>query len=628
MGLPTKANVSRPEGWGYDALLEYGDTDAESLYLRLAPGPGRTMRLDSSVSPDNEAPNLSTNPEEMRSESGRSYGRDDFTGGEGLDYAHRRGNDERDASRFWVSSGINIDPPEGGESREIKLLHQTESIRSEDAGGIQRSSLVRIGTTLYAISSNSTQVDITSDPTASSPTFSTESPGGTGDILDLTHVGGELYALHADGNVYKRTTGGSWSNVWSSTFERIWGVKGRLIAARDDGALFSDDDASTVLHTLPSGESWTDAVDAGAAVLVGATDGYIYIFSEENGELVLKGQTLIEGEQISALGYAQGLIFIGTKEPTTAGGAIGRLWRAAFVGIRIREGQVLRKWGDASATVDHSPKRIIGSREAVYTAIRHQDDSETQVWKYHLVTGAVSQNVVQSSDGVSHGLAIVDDRLFFNIDGQGIYREDADDYVSSGYVIGPAADFFTAAKKAWVGARLQTGSVPSDSQVDLYYSTDIAALEDPSHSSWTSIITATNASPGAGVETPITGVESRYLLVKVVLSANTGTSSTPTVLAYSVRGLARSTEEDVPLIINVSDRLEIPGKRPQTINGIGDAVYEKLLDIKAKAVTLTLLRPDKVYKGQLLALSAPIEHIPERGSPTVYCQAVVRGQLQ
>jgi len=620
VALPTKVNVSRPEAWGYEALIEYGTTDAESLYLRLAPGPGRQMLLESGRTRD-DVPDLSTNPSELRGESGRSFGRDDFTGGEGLDYAHRRDAQERDPSRFWASSGVDIDPPEGGETREIKLLKATSSVRTEDAGGVNRAPLRHIGTVLYGVSSDATLVDRSTDLGAA---WATEDPGSTGNITDLTTLGDEVYAVRG-GDIRKRNSAGTWSLETSAqTFIRAWGVKGRIIASTEPstgGVLYSSDDYTTILHTLPSGETWNDIVDAGAAILAAASDGYIYTFVEENGVLVLKGQTLVAETPVS-LAYSQGLLFIGTSEATSAGGNVGRLYRAVFVGIRIREAQVLRKWGDGTTTVDQSPKRIIPTREAIWTAI--QASSETQVWKYHLVTGAVSRDLNIAVAGLGQGIVSLDDRILVNVKGHGIYRE-ATTFASTGFVISPAADFFNAAKKAWVGARLPPGSVPAGTQVELFYSTDPAALEDSSHASWTSIITATNASPGDGAETPITGVESRYIIGKVVLTPNGANTSTPTVLSFSFRGLLQTTEEDVPLVVNISDRLELPGRKPLTVNGAGDAVYEKLLDIKGDAVTLTLLRPDKIYKGQIRTISAPIQAMPRKGSPT---QVTVRGQLQ
>lgn len=625
--LPTKANVSRPEAWGYDALIEYGDLAAESLYLRSAAGPGRAMQLQT-VEVEERGPDTAANPEDMRAESGETFSRSDFTGGEGLDRAHRRNGTPQDWSRYWDSRNIDITPAKAGEAEELKLLHSTSSLRAAGVG-VDRTALVRIGTTLYGIVSSATLVDRTANPTATTPTWTTEDPGGTGDIQDLAALGDELYSSQATtGGIRKRSSAGTWA-AWSDLAgaTRLWAVKGRIIASV--GATLYEARAaagSVQLHTLPSGQTWNDVIDAGGAILAAASDGQVYVFAEQAGDLVLKGQTDFPGEVPTAIGYAQGLVFIGTGQPTTTGGRIGRLYRSILVGLRLREAQVLREWGTGTATLDHSPKRIIGTREAVYTGII-EDGTETHLWKYHLETGGLSRDLILAASGLVHGLAVVDDRMFATVFGSGLWRENTT-YASSGYLIGPLADFFSAARKVWVGGRLQTNSVPTGTQVVLAYSTNPAALEAPTHASWVNLITATAASPGEGTETAISEVESRYLTGKLTLTPNGAATSTPTVLAFAFRGLSIPTEVDYSLPINISDRLELPGRKPLTVNGVGDAVYEALSDLIGQSVTLTLLRPDEVVIGQLRTLSSPISQLPRRGSPTVYALLTVRGQRQ
>ncbi|MFQ5524593.1 MAG: hypothetical protein ACE5F5_13645, partial [Acidimicrobiia bacterium] len=544
MPLPTKANVSRPEAWGYDALIEFGPTDADSLYLRVAAGPGRQARFDT-VDPQQKGPSTSATPEDMRPESGEIFSRSNFSGGEGLDRAHRRDSTERDWTRFWDSRNIDITPARAGQAEEIKLLHSTSLLRAVDVAGIQRSALVRLGGALYGVISDDTQVDRTADPTATTPTWTVEDPHAgqpVEPIRDLASLGDELYAAFDTSGIHKRDAAGTWTHWSDQDAHRIWGVKGRILSAKgttlyEAGATTT----STLLHTLASGETWNDVVDAGGAILAAASDGYIYAFVETDGVLSLKGQTRTEGEVPTALGYAQGLVFIGTSEDTTAGGKIGRLWRALLIGLRLREAQVLRQWGDGTETRDRSPKRIISTREAIWTALI-EDGTETHLWRYHLETGGLVRDLILGASSVAEGLAVFDDRLFVNLTSSGLYREDTT-YASSGYLIGPLADFYNAAPKAWMGARLQTGSVPSGAQVVLAYSTDPAAIEDSTHSSWTNIITATNASPGDSTETPISDVQSRYLAGKLTLTPDGTNANTPSALAYAFRGLPLPTED-------------------------------------------------------------------------------------
>lgn len=620
MALPTKANVTRPIAHGYDALLEYGPNDADSLYLRLATSPSRELRLVT-VDPDSvsRVPDLSSSPEDMRPETGTTYSRSDFTGGEGLDRAHDRASTERDWSRFWDSRNVDITPAKGGAVSEIKLLHETASLRAADADNL-RGSLLRLGSSVYGIISAQNRVDRSDDPTASTPTWSVEDPGGTGDVADIAALGNLVYA--AQNTIRQRATNGTWSSWSDLDADRIWSVKGRIVAAVGT-ALYEAraSSGSLLLHTLASGETWNDVADAGPAVLAAASDGYLYSFAEEDGELVLRRQTLIEGEQPTALGVAHGLIFVGTGQPTTAGGKIGRLIRAAFVGLQLRDAQVIRTWGDGSSTADLAPKRIISDRESVWTAV--PDGSETHLWRYHLATAGLVRDLIVGADGQAEGLCVIDDRMFVSLRGEALYRE-ATTYAATGYVIGPIADFFNAAPKTWVGARLTTGSVPTDTGVVLAYTTTPGSLETPS-SGWTNIITATPAAPGASIEEPITGVQARYLAGKVTLTPNGAKTATPTVLAFSFRALPIPTEEDFSIPVNISDRIEAPHRKPVKVKNLGKEVYEALIDLKGRNIVLTLLRTEEELTGQLRSIGTPIYGQPERGSVTVYTLITIRG---
>ena len=57
-------------------------------------------------------------------------------------------------------------------------------------------------------------------------------------------------------------------------------------------------------------------------------------------------------------------------------------------------------------------------------------------------------------------------------------------FENEGYVIMPAADFFTAESKQFVGAEISTNALPNDTSVELYYSTKFEALDNPNDSSF------------------------------------------------------------------------------------------------------------------------------------------------
>lgn len=632
MPVPTKANVSRPAAHGYDCLVEWSDDPADSLYLRLAVGPGRTMAFQT-VEPQDPGPQTAENPEDMRSESGRLFSRSDFTGGEGLDRAHRRNGTDRDWSRFWDSRNVDVTPARQGEPSAVRLLHSASSLRAVGSPHPDRLPAVLVDGTLLTVCNRSDRVDVTSDPTAASPTWTQEDPMAglvDADIMDLTVLGGRVFAAMTStlGVKVRPVGGGTWGPWTADTllYERVWGVKGRVLASTNTGLYETVEGGDSILlMSEPQGVAFIDVVDAGEAILAGATDGNIYIFSETDGELGLQGQVPFPGEEITALGFAAGQVFIGTSESTSAGGRIGRLWRGLMVGLRIRDAQVLRQWGDGTETRDRSPKRIVANRESVWTAVI-EDGTETHLWRYHLSTAGLVRDLILSASGICQGIAAYDDRVFATVENDGLWREDTT-YASEGYLISPLADLYTAVRKAWIGARLATGELPTDTSTALAYSTDPEAIEDAAADSWETVITATSGVPGDDTEHLIIDEESRWIAAKVTLST-ADTIETPKMLSFTLRGLPFPTETDYQIPVNVSDRLELPHRQPKQVAGLGEQVRQSLVALIGKAATVTLLRPDEIVIGQIRGVSEPIEELPKRGSPSVYALLTVRGVRQ
>ncbi len=642
MPLPTKVNVTRPEAWGYDALIEYGPTAADSLYLRLAVGPGRPMQFQT-VDPEPRTPNLSENPEDMRVESGQSFSRSDFGGGEGLRRAHRREGTPRDFTRFYDSKGVNITPSaKAGEAASVTLLKSTTKIRSHNTSSDNFKTIL-VGGSLFTTTSHQ-RVDVSTDPTAGTPTWNSEDPHdseGNQEVQGLTALGGEVYASCASNAIHKRTTGGAWSH-WSDlnpgTPVKLEAVKERILAWWSSQLYEAKAGANSVLlmDTGSSDDYWNGVTDAGSHIVAVNANGYAYMWASEEGELVLQGQTRITAspdEELTAVTAVSGLVFFASRELDSNSLPVGRLYRGVLIGGQIREIQLLRTW--TTAQPNGFPSLLVRTRDAIWWAIQ-SSATTTDVWKYSLTTGGTFRDLeITGTTPAVAALAIVsiDDRLFVHIQSgstaaaSGIWREDTT-FADSGYLISPLADFFSAAAKTWVGARLHTGSLPTGTQVVLAYSTDPAALDDSGHASWTDTITATPAAPGVSAETAITGVEARYAAVKLTLTPDGSNVSTPEVLTFALRGIHQPVEDDYALPVNISDRLELPHRKPLLVNGVGDAVYEKLQTLIGTAVTVTLLRPDESVVGQLRTLSTPVQELPERGSPTTYALLTVRGARQ
>ena len=119
--------------------------------------------------------------------------------------------------------------------------------------------------------------------------------------------------------------------------------------------------------------------------------------------------------------------------------------------------QLIKQWGDGTTTLNQAPYKIISTRDSIYTGIV-DSASKTNLWRYYLPTGGIARDVEFAESGIVEGLAVFSDRIFATVSGGGLYRESTD-YVTTGYIITPLADFFTSEKKQWVGAKLNTNVV-------------------------------------------------------------------------------------------------------------------------------------------------------------------------
>ena len=119
--LPSPANTSEPQAQGFEANLD-------DLYLRFAVGPGRQMNINTAPL-QAQAIQTSETPEDFQQEFGQIYSRTDFSGGSGLDKAHKRNASEMDFSRFWDSSGIDVfSGKQVGQEYKVSLLKSTEEV--------------------------------------------------------------------------------------------------------------------------------------------------------------------------------------------------------------------------------------------------------------------------------------------------------------------------------------------------------------------------------------------------------------------------------------------------------------------------------------------------------------------
>ena len=611
--LPSPANTNAPESQGFEANLD-------DLFLRFAVGPGRQLNINTAPL-QAQAIQTSETPEDFQQEFGQIYSRTDFAGGSGLDKAHRRNAGENDFQRFWDSKGIDVfSGKQVGQEYKVSLLHDTSELSSSTNTNLYMEEMS--GSIFFADSDVLKRIDT---PTATSITVVSETAPSAGNaITGLAVLGTQLYIV-ANGVIYKRTGASTYTTHNShKTFSKIWSMKGRIVASDTAGDLYQVTDSSnpTTMKTLPTGTEWTDLTDGGAVVLGAASDGYIYSFTDESSSLTLKGQTFIEGEVPNAIDAAQGFIFYGTYQ-NTASGKIGRLYRAEITNANnlyvLVNAQLIKQWGSGSNTLNQAPYKIISTRDSIYVGIV-DSASKTNLWRYYLPTGGIARDLEFAESGVVQSISVFADRLFATVSGGGLYRESTN-YVSTGYVITPLADFFTSEKKQWVGAKLNTNVVSSGS-VKLFSSTIAADINSPTAATWSEQVSIFSGT--GGDEEVMTLVDGRWIAGKIELNTDDVTQS-PELLSFAIRGFQLVNDLVVDMPINISDQVERPNRKRLKINGQGDLVYQALRNKEGKNVQLEIFRPDTLLRGIIENVSSPIEEISPRGSVTMFCLVRFRG---
>ena len=115
--IASTINISNPKRYGYDVRID-------DILLRSAVGPGREMQIQSSDVQEGQI-NVKQNPEDFTSNLGRKFSRNNFSGGQGLDTAHRVNGNPKDVTRFFDSKGVDVFHADDETAYSAKLLHTT-----------------------------------------------------------------------------------------------------------------------------------------------------------------------------------------------------------------------------------------------------------------------------------------------------------------------------------------------------------------------------------------------------------------------------------------------------------------------------------------------------------------------
>ena len=627
--VPTTNLISNPKRYGYDVRID-------TLLLRSAVGPGREMQIQSSDVQEGQI-NLKQNPEDFTSNLGRIYSRNNFSGGQGLDTAHRTNGSPKDSTRFWDSKGIDVFHGDDETSYHVHLLHTTVSKLSLSGSNnylaqtTNGDMYVTDGTTIYK-------------STDDGDTWSAVSTGLTinHNFTGAAAVGDQVYFTTANGTSNSELIryNGTWSELnhdqtSNAGLTGCWFAKGQLFISGDDGTIeylwavspfaktwsSSDLAEADAILTFEDSHHVSQVVDAGAVVLAASTNGDIYSIKDVSGTMTLKGQTNIPFEEVHSISAAEGIVFFGTKEKTTQ---IGRFYRADLTVADdlyvLANRQLVKEW--VISGVDTTPKFMFASRDSIYCGIK-ESGSESYLWRYYLPTAGFARDLEMGAGGFVTGITQADGKFISVVAGGGVYQESST-YESTGYLITSAADFFTAESKQFVGAEVSTFDMPGNTEVELRFSTNFEDLDTPDSSNYN---LALKQNTGVGdTEKQISPV-ARYIIGKLVLNSDNGVN-TPKVKSLQFRALARPELVVAQVPINISDRVERPGRKPVKIKDLGDTLYNELRSLEGDAVTLELFDPNEIIRGVVERISYPVQVNAERGSVTQYAVLTVRGTRQ
>ena len=631
--VPAVSKTDNPKRKGYDLALD-------DLLFRTAIAPNRELTISSAEFPSQQI-NLTQNPEDITTNVGQIFSRSNFSGGQGLDSAHQRNNSEKDITRFYDSKGVDVFHGDDETSYHVHLLYTTspkEITFNSDNNYMTRTTngniYVADGTDIYESTDGG--------DTWGSPMAST---GILYDITGMAAFGNTIYVTTGTAGttnkqfVHYEPGGHGWqvhnTGFSGGIFTGVWFVKDRLVVTANDGDAeylwegdpFADSWASEfavvdALLTIEPTHEITSVIDAGAVILAASTNQNVYALKDVAGTLELKGQTQIPFEQIHSIAASEGIIFLGTQEESRT---VGRFYRADLVVADdlyvLANRQLIKEWVvDGFDTCPHS---MFVSRDSVYMGV-HEGTNEVNLWRYYLPTAGLARDLQTGGNGLVKGITQGNGKFVISVASSDVYKETST-YETEGYLIMSAADFFTAESKQFVGAEISTEALGNDTSVELYYSTKFEALDNPSDSSFK--LAFTQASGTGDVEKQISEV-SRYVIGKVVLKKNGANNDTPKVKSVQFRALARPELVVAQIPINISDRVERPGRKPVKVKGLGEELYATLRDKEGDSVTLELFNPAEIIRGVVERISYPVQSNTERGSVTQYAIITVRGTRQ
>ena len=356
---------------------------------------------------------------------------------------------------------------------------------------------------------------------------------------------------------------------------------------------------STLLLTLPTADTVTDVVDTGTAILVFTTAQSVYSLAVDDAlALSIAGESTWIDEVPIMAAESFGVIGIVTAEPTPAGGVISRFYTAGLSDTyAITNLQLIYQVGDRTTTQDLTAHSIESTRDSIYVVAPDEGETSSTAWRYYLPTGGYARSYQFDTNPARTITSLVWAKgiMWAAVASEGLWKE-SNDYVMSGYVTGPLADFFSSESKQWVSGEV-TGNAPTGTSLELYDTNQESLLENPSSNEWRLVAVLRNPEQTESI-VDMVGRRGRYHGAKVTLASDSSRTLTPELLSYSFRALSSPNRDTlIRMPINISDQIESPGKRAIRIKGRGQAIEDALRAYEGESVLVELYRPKLKIQG-------------------------------
>lgn len=628
--VPTTADVANPRRKGYDFRLD-------NLLFRTSVSNDRQLIIRTAEFPSQQI-DLRQNPEDITTNIGQIFSRNDFSGGQGLDYAHKRTNTDKDTNRYYDSKGVDVFAADTELSYEIKLHHTME-----DKG------ITFTGSKNYMAQTTNGYLYVTDDTTV----YKSTDNGDTWNAMTSTNInyaihgivsfGNNLFVVASDGStnkqlLYYNFIADTWTDenlgsTFVGYFTGIWFVKGRLVVTGKSTTAeylweteafahnFSGDFAvaDATITTEPTHE-FTTVADAGAVVLAASTDGNIYALKDVSGTLQLQGQSRVGDEEVHSINALEGIIFYGTQEYGTN---IGRLYKSQLTVADnlyvLGDRQLLKEWDNGALTAPHA---MFASRDSIFLGVQ-ENTTEVYLWRYYLPTASLARDKKLTGQGIVSEIKQSGGKFIAVVEGtNGGVSKETELYEEDGYIITPNIDFFTSEVKQWVGTTIEHDEIVDTRRIQCFISTRPDTINSSTSTNWE---LANDSTQGFGGEEVQINRNARYLNMKVVLKATDDKTGTPVFRSVSARALPRPQLVVVDIPVNISDQVERPNRKRIKVRNLGETIYQELKQKEGDSVTLELYSPQETIRGVVESVAYPVINDANIGSVTQYCTVRIRG---